>query len=326
MMVMIVSLLFIFLSANCSMEDKKPAEKGISELVQSRQWWQKLPRPGYADLERIKTGENWFEVYELTSGTFAIYETYQFDEAISYLVLGEERAALIDTGTGLGNIKKVVSELTGLPVIVVNTHTHWDHIGGNHLFTEIACYNHPECIKKMTSGVSNEKLRPSITGDSIWKPLPEGIDVETWAIPPVEPTSLLEEGLLIDLGGRTLETIHTPGHSPGSICLLDKKNRILFTGDTYFPGPLYAHSEDVNIQDYMASINKLAERLSEYDFLCAGHNEPWIKSEAISRVAQAFRDIMAGKADFDEDKGLRRYYFDGFDILIRSDQIPKNVR
>lgn len=317
-----LGLLLLVSVASCSIEDKKPAEEAKSELVQPEKWWKKLPRPVYAKLEKIQTGDDWFEVYKITEDTYALYEPYQFDEAISYLALGDEDAALIDTGTGLGNIKRVVAELTGLPVFVLNTHTHWDHIGDNHQFTDILCFNHPECIQKMTKGVSNEKLRPSITGDSVWKPLPESIDADTWAIPSAEPTSLLEDGDVIDLGGRTIEIIHTPGHSPGSICLLDKKNRILFTGDTYFPGPLYAHSEDVNIKDYLMSMTKLASRVDEYDFLCAGHNDPWIKSEVIPRVAKAFNDIMAGEGDFKEDKGLRRYYFDGFDILIRSDQIP----
>jgi glyoxylase-like metal-dependent hydrolase (beta-lactamase superfamily II) len=156
--------------------------------------------------------------------------------------------------------------------------------------------------------------------------LPEGIDVNTWAIPSVKPSSLFEDGDVIDLGDRPLEIIHTPGHSPGSICLLDKNNRILFTGDTFFPGPLYAHPEDVNIEDYMISMDKLAVRVSEYDFLCAGHNDPWVKSEVIPRVSQAFRDIMQGRGKYEEDKGLRRYIFDGFDILIRTDQIPETVR
>ncbi|MFC2164855.1 MBL fold metallo-hydrolase [Acidobacteriota bacterium] len=321
-MALIFCLVFIFFLMSCSLEDKKLAEEGKSELVQSEEWWKKLPRPVYAELERIPTSEDWFEVYKITDDTYAIYEPYQFDEAISYLVLGNEKAALIDTGTGLGNIKTLVHNLTDLPVFVLNTHTHWDHIGGNYQFEEVVCYNHPECIKKMTLGVSNEKLRPSITGDSVWKPLPERIDIDIWNIPPVKPTALLEEGEVIDLGGRMLEIIHTPGHSPGSISLLDKINRILFTGDTYFPGPLYAHPEDVNIEDYMESMDKLASRVSEYDFLCAGHNDPWVKSEVILRVAKAFQDIMAGKGDFVEDKRLRRYYFDGFDILIRTDQIP----
>jgi len=325
-MVIISGLVIGLFFSNCSIEDTKPAQKRTSALVQSIKWWKKLPRAVYIGLEKVQTGEDWYEVYRIANGTYAIYEPYQFDEAISYLVLGEKKAALIDTGTGLGNIQRVAAELTRLPVFVLNTHTHWDHIGGNHYFSEIYCYNHPECIAKMTRGVSNDRLRPSITGDSLWKPLPEGIDAETWAIPPVKPTFVLEDGEVIDLGGRLLEVIHTPGHSPGSLCLLDKKNRILFTGDTYFPGPLYAHPADVNIQDYISSMNRLAARVNEYDFLCSGHNEPWANSDVIPRVAQAFHDIMAGKGHFEEDKGLRRYDFEGFDVLIRTVQIPEKSR
>jgi glyoxylase-like metal-dependent hydrolase (beta-lactamase superfamily II) len=138
----------------------------------------------------------------------------------------------------------------------------------------------------------------------------------------VEPDILLEDGDLIDLGGgRELEVIYTPGHSPGSICLLDKSNRLLFTGDTFFPGPLYAYPDDVDIPLYRASIDLLKERLDEYDILCSGHNDPWVKSEVIPRVAAAFNDIMEGKGSYKQDGNLRRYTFEGFDILIRTDMI-----
>ena len=314
---------FLLINIRCAKERAQKAEQKRSELIQPAKWWNKLPRPVYASLEKVNTGQPWFEVYKLTEDTFAIYEPAQFEEAISYLVSGAERAVVVDTGTGIGNLKQVISELTGLPVSVVNTHTHWDHIGSNHQFKEIACFNDEECIRKMRQGVSNERLRSSVAGDSIWKPLPEGFYAPTWAIPPVEPTTLLEDGDRIDLGGRSLEVIYTPGHSPGSICLLDRKNRILFTGDTFFPGPLYAYPEDVNINDYLSSLEKLSERLDEYDYLCSGHNDPWIKSEVIPRVFKAFQDIMAGKGEYKEDQGIRRYAFDGFDILIRTEMVEK---
>ena len=305
----------------CSVGKKQDVEEKRSELIQPAKWWEKLPRPMYAKLEKIETSHEWFEVYKLLDATFAIYEPYQFEEAISYLVIGKDKAVVIDTGTGIGNLKQVVSELTRMPVSVVNTHGHWDHIGNNYQFEEIACFNNADCINRLRTRVENLSLQSSITGDSIWKPLPEGFDAASWEIPSAEPTVLFEEGALIDLGDRTLEVIHTPGHSPGSICLLDKKNRILFTGDTFFPGPLYAYPEDVNIDDYIASVEKLKSRLDEYDYLCAGHNDPWVKSEVISRVSEAFQEIMAGKGKHKEDKGIRRYYYDGFDILIRADMI-----
>lgn len=307
----------------CSVENKQKADEKRSELIQPAEWWEKLPRPIYATLEKVETSQKWFEVYKLTEDTYAIYEPYQFEEAISYLATGKKRAVVIDTGTGIGNLKKVVSELTDLPVSVVNTHTHWDHIGNNYQFKDIACFNNSDCIQKLRTGVGKTRLKSSITGDSLWKSLPEEFDPEIWTIPSVEPTTLLEEGTQIDLGERILEVIYTPGHSPGSICLLDKKNRILFTGDTFFPGPLYAYPEDVNIDDYITSIENLKKRLDEYDYLCSGHNDPWVKSEVISHVADAFQEIMAGKGKFKEDNNIRRYYYDGFDILIRADKIKK---
>ena len=316
------SFLFLFLTlSQCSPEKKQATEEKRSELIQPAKWWEKLPRPVYSTLDEVETSQKWFEVYKLTPDTFAIYEPYQFEEAISYLALGKKRAIVIDTGTGIGDLRQVVKELTELPVSVVNTHTHWDHIGNNSQFEETVCFNNEDCIRKLREGVSHERLQSSVTGDSIWKPLPEGFDASIWKIPPVEPTSLLEDGDLVDLGERILEVIYTPGHSPGSICLLDRKNRILFTGDTFFPGPLYAYPEDVNLDDYMASLRRLKDRMNEYDYLCSGHNDPWVKSEVIARVVKAFQDIMDGKGEYKEDEGIRRYFFDGFDILIRTDMI-----
>lgn len=320
-LIVVISFVPIFISTACSQDSKQITEETRSELVQPSKWWESLPRPIFDSLEKVETSQKWFEVYRLTEDTYAIYEPYQFEEAISYLAIGSERSVVIDTGTGLGNLKKLVCDLTDLPVSVINTHTHWDHVGANSQFNEIACYNHPECTGKLTQGVSNEKLHPSITGDSIWKPLPENIDPKSWSIPSVHPTRVFEDGHIFELGGRTLEVLYTPGHSPGSICLLDKNNRILFTGDTFFPGPLYAHPEDVNIEDYIASIQKMESLLGEYDYVCSGHNDPWVNSEVIHRVSEAFADIMSGGGEYEEDKGLRRYYFEGFDILIRSGQI-----
>lgn len=319
-----ILLIFLgFILNACQGEKAEQNTSQRSEIIQPQKWWENLPRPVYSSLERVKVSQEWYEVYKLTADTLVIYEPYQFEEAISYLVLGTDRGVLVDTGTGIGNLRGLITELTDLPVSVVNTHTHWDHIGANHQFENIVCFNHPECIGKLLEGVGNERLQPSITGDSIWKPLPKDLDPSSWEIPPVKPTGLCEDGDIIDLGERTLEVIYTPGHSPGSICLLDKKNRVLFTGDTFFPGPLYAYPEDVDIDDYRSSIDRLYGRIEEYDYLCSGHNDPWVKSEVIPRVAEAFRIIMAGEGDFKQDGNLRRYYFEGFDILIRADMIKE---
>src|SRR5216684_8250228 len=102
-----------------------------SLLGQQPEWCKKHPRPAYSKLERVPTADPWFEVYRIRSGVFAIYEPHQFEEVISYLILGERRALLFDTGLGVGAISQVVRQLTPLPVTVLNSHTHFDHTGGN---------------------------------------------------------------------------------------------------------------------------------------------------------------------------------------------------
>src|ERR1700674_3321604 len=104
---------------------------------QQADWCKKLPRPAYSRLERVPTADPWFEVYKIRPGVFAIYEPHQLEEVISYLILGSDKALLFDTGMGISNIQAVVAGLTKLPVSVVNSHTHNDHVGDNWRFNEV---------------------------------------------------------------------------------------------------------------------------------------------------------------------------------------------
>ena len=96
-----------------------------------------MPRPEWSRYERVAIDDGWFEVYRILDGIFAIYEPGQFEEVISFLITGEDMALLFDTGLGIGDIRGVVDELTDLQVVVLNSHTHYDHIGGNYQFETI---------------------------------------------------------------------------------------------------------------------------------------------------------------------------------------------
>src|ERR1700683_5458402 len=100
-------------------------------------WFKQLPRPQYKTLERVPSADPWFEVYKVAPGVFAIYEPHQFEEVISFLILGDKRAVLFDTGLGISDIKRVVTALTPLPITVLNSHTHNDHVGDNWEFDDI---------------------------------------------------------------------------------------------------------------------------------------------------------------------------------------------
>ena len=173
----------------------------------------------------------------------------------------------------------------------------------------------------MREGRDNPSLQRYLSEEYLWKPLPEGFDPTEWIIPSLVPTELLHDGDTIDLGDRELEVIYTPGHSPGSVCLLDRANRMLWTGDLFFPGPLYAFGPDVDLDVYVESIDKIAAIVDDYDYVLSGHNDPWVPSEVIPRVGEAFRTIFAGGGEFSEDDERRRYRFDGFDIIVRTDAV-----
>src|SRR6476469_4887802 len=106
-----------------------------SQSTQKPEWCRDLPRPAYSKLERVNVPDKWFEVYRIRPGLFAIYEPHQAEETISYLIVGTKQALLFDTGMGIADIHKVVRQLTSRPVVVLNSHTHNDHVGGNSLFT-----------------------------------------------------------------------------------------------------------------------------------------------------------------------------------------------
>lgn len=324
-LVISLTLMISVLITTCARDEESFSQAARSRLIRPAKWWENLPRPVYLKLEKVETSQDWYEVYKLLDNTYAIYEPYQFEEAICYLLIGEEKALMVDTGTGIGDLKKVVAGLTSLPVSVVNTHVHWDQIGNNSQFDEILIFNNLEGITKLYTGFDNDFLRAHIFGESVWKPLPAGFDPGTWKTPPVKATRLLEDGMVLDLGNRPLEVIYTPGHSPDSICLLDKNSRLLFTGDLYYSGPLYAFEEDVSVDNYMSSLEKLLLRSDEFDHLCPAHNEPWVKSDVLQQVLDAFKEIMRGKGLFEESENIRRYYFDDFDIIISKDVLKKQT-
>src|SRR3984885_6082951 len=144
----------------------------LAALTPIPDWCRALPRPEYKTLERIPVNDPWFEVYKVVPGVFAIYEPHQAEETIGYLVVGEKRALLFDTGMGISDVKKVVSELTKLPIVVLNSHTHDDHVGGNWEFSTI--YGMDTDFTRKNARGSRLDAQAEITPDQICGALPQG--------------------------------------------------------------------------------------------------------------------------------------------------------
>jgi glyoxylase-like metal-dependent hydrolase (beta-lactamase superfamily II) len=291
-------------------------------IVAPTDWWKILPRKIYSDLQRLKSNQSWFEVYKIEPNVYVFYEPGQFEEVISYLVLGKKKAALIDTGLGIGNVKKLAEEFTRLPVIIVNTHSHYDHVAQNHMFSEVAIFDTPNARQAAKNGYGNVEMSHLLAKGMLWKPLPEDFDAENHRVPPFTVTWWLKNGDIIDLGDRKLEVIHTPGHSPDSICLLDRNAKLLWTGDTFYTGAIYIHLPGSDLDTFISSYEKVIAVSPLYEKLMPSHNEPWVDKAVLEEVLQATKEIKAGDQDYiegvDEATRIRRYVYPRFSIITKA--------
>ena len=279
-------------------------------------WWDQLPRPEWSAFERIDQDQDWFEVYRIADGVFAIYEPGQFEEVISFLITGEDRALLFDTGLGIGNMKRVVEQLTDLPIVVLNSHTHYDHIGGNYQFDTIFGRD-TAYTRGRAAGSQPEAVAEFLKEGWVWKPLPEGFVVEDFRSRAFSISRFVDEGDAIDLGGRRLEILSTPGHAPDAICLLDRDNRLLLTGDSFYLAPLYTHLEGSDFLDYAKTAARLAGLAGDIDAALTSHNVPVVEPRYMTALGDAFGAIEDGTADdYVTADGLREYRFDGFSVIV----------
>jgi glyoxylase-like metal-dependent hydrolase (beta-lactamase superfamily II) len=258
-------------------------------------WCKALPRPEYKSLERVPVGDPWFEVYKAAPGVLAIYEPHQSEETISYLILGKKRAMLFDTGMGISDIKKVTAELTKLPIVVLNSHTHDDHVGGNWEFATI--YGMDTDFTRANARGSREDAQAEIGPGQICGDLPKGFDAKAYSTKPWKITKYLHDGERVDLGGRSLEIIATPGHTPDAISLLDRANGLLFTGDTYYPAPIWLFRPETDLKAYEHSIKRLAGFAPEVKTVLGQHNVPVAPPSVLRQLVEAFEEVRAGKVE-----------------------------
>ena len=220
-----------------------------------------------ADIEKddavLSPGEAWFDdwytITRIDDKTFSIGEPRYWQLNYNYLLLGEERAILFDTGAGVRNIKPVVQSLTQLPVTVISSHPHYDHIGNNHRFEQVAVLDVPS----LRSEVRNNIFEPRFSRAFTFRRMPP-FTVSEWLRP--EQT--------IELGNRTLTAFHIPGHEQGSVALLDAGRKQLFTGDFIYPGWLVAFAPTSDLEKYIASIRYLLSRTAGDEILYGAHAVP----------------------------------------------------
>lgn len=277
-----------------------------------------LPRPEYKALPRVLENDPWFEVYKVEPGVFAIYEPRQAEETISYLIVGHKQAVLFDTGMGIASIHRVTTQLTSRPVVVVNSHTHDDHVGGNWQFTFV--YGMDTEFTRTNAKGSREDAQAEITPDQICGELPKGFNSKTYATKAWKISRFIQDGFKINLGGRTLEILSVPGHTPDAIALLDRENGLLFTGDTYYPAPIWLFRPETDLDAYEASVKRLAALAPEVKLVLGAHNIPVANPDVLPKLVTAIQAVRAGKVPPQKSEGGKSLYTtDGITFLLKAE-------
>jgi glyoxylase-like metal-dependent hydrolase (beta-lactamase superfamily II) len=278
-------------------------------------WCKQLPRPQYKNLERVPSADLWFEVYKVAPGVFAIYEPHQFEEVISFLILGEKRAVLFDTGLGIGDIKRVLTPLTSLPITVVNSHTHNDHVGDNWEFDDI--YGMDTDFTRANSKGSTADALAELARGSVCGQLPAGFDAKSYATRPFQITHWIHDGDTVDLGGRVLQVLSTPGHTPDAICLLDRRNGLLFTGDSYYAGPIWLYRPETDLLAYVQSVERIAALAPQLHLLLPSHNVPVDNPSQLPKLLAAIEKVRGDAVEpFAAGNGNVTYTVNGFIFLM----------
>ena len=301
-------------------------EKIESPVTSMSDFCKELPRSAYQSLSRIESPDDWFELYKVAPGVTAIYEPHQWQETISYLIEGKQRALLFDTGNGIGDIQQIVKQLTNKPTWVLNSHSHYDHVGGNFAFPHI--YGMDTAFTRLRqSGMSNADIRIEVSAQALCRQPPEGVNEDNHLGRAYKITRFIDDGHQFDLGGREVEVMHIPGHTPDAIALIDRAAGLLWTGDSYYSGPIWLFAPETDLAAYAKSIERLAAEVPNLKALLPAHNTPWVKPEVLLRVQSGFSKFLAGElAPIDQGDGTVIYELEGeseFSFLLLADALQE---
>ena len=183
-----------------------------------------------------------------------------------FLLAGTEKALLIDSGMRVHNARDIAESLTSLPIMLLNTHADMDHIGSNSQFETF--YMHPDDEEHYRKSGGKGEIIPVREGDKL------------------------------DLGGRELKIIHLPGHTAGSIAVLDTSRRVLISGDPIQEhGRIFMFGEHRNMQDYIAGLEHLKSWMGKFDEIWPSHADIPVKPELIGELHDGAQKIMDGAID-----------------------------
>jgi len=255
----------------------------------------------------LRIAERWFERRRIDSAITLLWEPH-VDPLIRcniWHLRGRDFDLMIDTGLGIASLAEAARDLLDKPVKAVATHTHYDHIGGHHEFD--TCLVHPleaEALRHAEEANFASLYKTDIPAaivasiEASGYPLPDvlvtavprrGYDLRQYGLRGARGSvSTIDEGDRIDLGDRSFEVLHLPGHSPGSIGLWDRQNRVLFSGDAIYDGPLLDNLPGADKIDYIATLTRLGDLPVEV--VHAGH-DPSFGRVRLHEIVRKYLDL-----------------------------------
>lgn len=270
--------------------------------------------------KKIYPVDPYAEVYQFREQVYGIL-TESLDgmgDSWMYLVNGPEKALLVDTSFGIGNLKGLVNEITGgKEVIVVNTHNHFDHAYGNAQFDRVYCHEYEAPVIRRQDEHIWDYLFEEDTGRGIWA------DIDRKDIIPFKEYEVIgcPDGTVFDLGGgHEIELVFLGGHSAGHAGYLDRKNRIFFAGDDIIsmrvgingPKPGTPFGENATVSVMRNNFRKLAKRLDEFDHVFSGHFVTDLENSTILNMLEACEAVCAdpdGACSYKKEiKGTMKYF------------------
>ena len=250
------------------------------------------PLPSLSDKTNEPARVQWFDDYYtleyIDDKTIAIGEPRYWQVNYNYLILGEERAILFDSGPGVRDIKPLVASLTDLPVTVVASHLHFDHVGNHNRFQHIAMLDVPS-------------VRAKAEGDVVQTSHLQHLGfLERIANPPLTVSQWWQPGQRIDLGGRELQVINAPGHTPDSLMLWDEQRNLLLAGDYIYDGELYAMMPGSDLAEYEKTAAGLLTLINSQTKLLTAHRTtaqgaPILGKQDLVDLHQALVKIRQGQ-------------------------------
>ncbi len=247
----------------------------------------------------LRVASRWFERKTMDDGLTLLWEPHVHPllRCNIWHLRGRDRDLLVDTGLGVAPLRSEIADLIEKPLAAVATHIHYDHVGGLHEFEERWMHRieaprmnpYDEFNPLVTSLFPDfilEQLADAgypIEQDMLIDALPHaGYDPADFETIPATPTRSLDEGDVVDLGDRSFEVLHLPGHSPGSLGLWEAASGILFSGDAVYDGPLLDNLPDSDIADYIRTMKRLREL--PVSVVHAGHDTSFGRERLIELI------------------------------------------